>query len=49
MGENTKKKLLLMGAVLIAVVSLMMERAGGIVECLIGIAFMSGLVVLFMN
>lgn len=28
---------------------LLMERVGGIVECLIGIAFMSGLVVLFMN
>ena len=28
---------------------LLMERVGGIVECLIGIVFMSGLVVLFMN
>ena len=28
---------------------LQMERVGGIVECLIGIAFMSGLVALFMN
>lgn len=28
---------------------LLMERIGGIVECLIGIVFMSGLVVLFMN
>lgn len=28
---------------------LLMEQTGGIVECLIGIAFMSGLVVLFLN
>ena len=28
---------------------LLMERIGGIIECLIGIAFMSGLVVLFLN
>lgn len=28
---------------------LLMQRIGGIIDCLVGIAFMSGLVVLFMN